>query len=485
MAKLLGIDVGTSSAKAVLFDSDQHAIIATAGQEYPIQRPAPDKAEQDPIDWWRAAEASVREVTADHNDIAAIGLTGQMHGGPFLNEAGEGVHPAIIWPDTRSSEQVTQLLEAVGHSDYPAITGTLPAVGFMAPTLMWLAAHLPDVLDRTHKILFPKDYIHYRLTGAMTTDPSDAAASGLFDVRAGDWSQPILDAVHIDRRLLPDVRPSHTTRPLTAEAASALGLPAGIPVAAGCADQPAQALCNGIVAPGTVSITVGSGGQVFNLLTDVQTDPRVHVFNHAVPGTYYALGAILSAGLSLRWLRDLLGVADYAELSAAAADVPAGADGLTFLPYLTGERTPHMDPHARGAFVGLSSYHGRGHLARAIMEGVAFAMRQAVDITQSVGSPAQVVVGSGGAVETPLWRAILTVVIGLPLHKSVMRELPGVGPAVLAGVGAGVYADFAEVGERFGTYGDASTPDVQRQRLYDALYHQFVALYPALKSVTG
>jgi xylulokinase len=485
MATLLGIDIGTSSAKAVLFDSDRHTLIATAGQEYPIHRPAVDKAEQNPHDWWNAVAASVQQVTAGHKDIAAIGLCGQMHGGPLLNTRGEVVHPAVIWPDGRSSQQVQQLLDAVGPENYPTITGTLPAVGFMAPTLMWMQQHTPDVLTLAHKLLFPKDYIHYRLTDAMTTDPSDAAASGLFDIRAGDWSQQVIDAVNINAALLPDVRPSHAVTPLTPTAADALGLQAGIPVAAGCADQPAQALCNGIVAPGTMSITVGSGGQVFNPLTDVKTDPRIHVFNHAIPGTYYALGAILSAGLSLRWLRDLLGVDDYADLSAAAASVPAGADGLTFLPYLTGERTPHMDPHARGAFIGLSSYHGRAHMARAIMEGVAFAMRQAVEITQFVGSGAAVLVGSGGAVENPLWRSILTDVLGQPLHKSVMREQSGVGAAVLAGVGVGIYPGFDAVGERFGHYEAPTLPHAERSALYDARYIQYRSLYPALKAVTG
>ncbi|MEL7233247.1 MAG: xylulokinase, partial [Chloroflexota bacterium] len=384
MAKLLGIDMGTGSAKAVLYDAEAAQVIATANEEYPINRPAPDRAEQNPDDWWQATVNVVRQVTTDEQNIAAIGLSGQMHGGTFLNAGGEVVHPAIIWPDTRSASEVTQLLERVGHERYPQITGTLPAVGFLAPTLLWMQTHTPDVLEKTAAFLLPKDYTHYKLTGEMTSEASDAAATGLFDVEQAAWSTEIMAAMGIDPGICPRVIPSSEVMSLSQQAADDLGLKAGIPVAAGCADQPAQALGNGILAPGVVSITVGSGGQVFSPMTRVQTDSRLHVFNHAVPGTYYALGAILAAGLSLRWLRDILN-ADYAALSAEAATVPAGADGLMFLPYLNGERTPHMDPHARGGFIGLSSYHTRAHLARAVMAGVAFAVRQAGEITQELG----------------------------------------------------------------------------------------------------
>lgn len=480
MTKLLGIDIGTSSAKAALIDADTRQIITSAAQEYAIHRPAPDRAEQNPSEWWGAVQYAVRQITANHTDIAGVGFSGQMHGTVLLDDAGEVVHPAIIWADSRSSEQVSQLASAVDN--LAATTGTLPAVGFMGVTLMWLAQHAPDALTRAHRAILPKDYIHYRLTGEMTTEVTDAASTGVFDVQRGAWADDIIAAVNLPRGLFPDVLASHEPRPLTDAAAAALGLPAGIPVVAGCADQPAQALANGIVAPGVVSVTVGSGGQVFAPLANFRTDARLHVFNHAVPGVYYALGATLSAGLSLRWLRDTLGMTNqpdaYADLSAAAADVPPGADGLVFLPYLTGERTPHMDPHARGGFIGLSSYHTRGHLARAVMEGVAFSLRQALEITQELGGTVETVIGSGGGVESSVWRGILTDVFGVPVRKSLAKEQASVGAALLAGIGAGVYPDFAGAAQT--DYDAPTVPDDKRAAFYDGRYAQFKALYPKL-----
>lgn len=482
MTKLLGIDIGTSSAKAVLVDSDTQQIIASAAQEYPIHRPAPDRAEQNPAEWWDAVVYAVRQITAEHADIAAVGFSGQMHGTVLLDKAGEVVHPAIIWADSRSTEQVAQLAASV--NDYASITGTLPAVGFMGVTLMWLKQHAPDVLDRAHKVLLPKDYVHYRLTGEMTTEVTDAASTSLFDVQRGAWADDVLAAVDLPRALFPTVLPSHEPRSLTEEAADTLGLPPGIPVAAGCADQPAQALANGIISPGVVSVTVGSGGQVFAPLGAFRTDPRLHVFNHAVPNTYYALGAILSAGLSLRWLRDTLGMEAqtdaYAALSAEAADVPPGADGLIFLPYLSGERTPHMDAHARGGFIGLSGYHTRGHLARAVMEGVAFALRQALEITQELGGTVETVIGSGGGVESTVWRGILTDVFGVPVRKTLTTEQASIGAALLGGIGAGVYAGFDDAAQP--QYDDATKPDRSQAAFYDARYEQFKQLYPKLKT---
>ncbi len=486
MPYLLGIDIGTSSAKAVLYESETAQVIAVAGREYPVHRPAPDRAEQDPLDWWNAAVDVARQVTAEHKDIAGISLSGQMHGGVPLGSNGEIVHPAIIWADSRTAQQVKTVLERVGSERYPQITGTLPAVGFLVVTLMWLQDHLPDVLAQTHHVLMPKDYVHYRLTGNMTTDPSDAAATGLFDVANGVWSAEVIDAIGVPGGVLPEVTPSANPTPLTAQAAQALGLAAGIPVVAGCADQPAQALGNGIIAPGTVSVTVGSGGQVFAPLAEIRTDPRLHVFNHAVPGMYYALGATLSAGLSLRWLRDVLNMADsengYAKLSEQAAETSPGADGLLFLPYLSGERTPHMDPHARGAFIGLSSYHTTGHMARAVMEGVAYSMRQALEITQGLGGDVETVIGSGGAVGSPVWRRILTNVLNVPIRRSLVQEQAGVGAAVLAGVGVGVYDSFADASGRVAQHDDPTIPDAAHRALYDTRYEQFKALYHTLQA---
>jgi len=492
MPLLLGIDIGTSSAKAVLFDSDAAAVLATAGCEYPIYRPAPDRAEQDPDDWWRAVVETVRRVTAQagRNDVAGIGFSGQMHGVILLGPDGAPIHPAIIWADQRSASTCAAVVETVGAEQYLATTGTLPAAGFQGPTLLWLKRHLPQVLDRTRAVILPKDDVRRRMTGEIATDVSDAAGTGLFDVSRRAWAQEIIRRAGLPEAIFPRVLGSaEMAGRLTAPAAAELGLPAGIPVAAGCADQPAQATANGLSAPGRASVTTGSGGQVLVPLRPadgrVPTDGRLHVFNHAAPDTWYVLGAILSAGLSLRWLRGITGLegrADaYPTFSAEAAQVPLGADGLIFLPYLTGERTPHMDPLARGAFVGLGAHHTRGHLARAVMEGVAFALRQALELSLKLSGPVQTVIAAGGGAESDVWRQIQADVFGLPLRKSLLVEQAGVGAALLGGVAAGVYADLDDACARTARYGPPTEPDPARHARYDELYARFQDLYLHLK----
>lgn len=496
MTSLLGIDIGTSSAKAVLFDVETAAILASAGREYAVHRPAPDRAEQDPEDWWKASIEVVRRVIAEagRSDIAAISFSGQMHGTLLLDRANKPLAPAIIWADQRTAETSRRLAQMIGAERYTAIAGTLPAAGFMGPTLLWLAENEPKLLRKAANVILPKDYVRLKMTGRVATDVSDAAATGLFDIALKTWSPEIVAGAGLPRQILPDVVESvAVTGQLEPAAAEALGLPAGIPIVAGCADQPAQAVGNGLIAPGKASVTVGSGGQVFTPVLPavngtrhvVATDPRLHVFNHAVPGTWYILGAILSAGLSLRWLRDLTGLNGredaYPMLSAEAAGVPAGAHGLIFLPYLTGERTPHMDPLARGAFIGLNSYHGRGHLARAVMEGVAFALRDALEISLSLGGQVDIVIASGGGMESDVWRQIMADVLGLPLQRSLLIEQASVGAALLGGVGAGVYADIEEACARTVRYGPLTEPDLSRHAVYNELYAQFRALYPRLR----
>lgn len=485
MPLLLGIDIGTSSAKAVLFDADRAQVLASAGQEYPVNKPTPDRAEQNPDDWWQSTVACVRQVVAQsqQTNIAGISFSGQMHGTVFLNDRGEPLHPAIIWPDQRSKDYLQPLVQAGGGDAFVNLTGTLPAVGFMGPTLLWMQAHAPDILDQTHRVLLPKDYVRFKMTGKMTTEPSDAAGTALFDIHQGTWLTSLINKLELPAAIFPDVQPSAAVvGELTTEAAEALGLREGILVVSGAADQPAQALGNGIIAYGNVSVTLGSGGQVFapQQTGAVRTRPQVHVFNHAVPDTLYTLGAMLSAGLSLRWLRDLFHT-DYATLSVEAETIPAGCDGLLFMPYLSGERTPHMDPSARGAFIGLTSYHTRGHMARAVMEGVAYALRQT--LTVSVGSLDNLseIIGSGGGIENPLWRSMLTDVTGLPLRKSLQAEQASVGAAALAGIGVGVYTSFDNLRDRVAAYDTATDPNTALQPVYEDRYQQFVELYPRLR----
>lgn len=497
MSLLLGIDIGTSSVKAILFESDTCALIATANQEYPILKPEPDRAEHNPEDWWSASSTVVRAVTqiAGRRDIVGISLCGQMHGVAFLDQAGRSVRPAIIWADQRSSAECTDLVEQLGAETFAAIAGTLPAAGFAAPTLLWLNKHEPKTLERTQMLLPPKDYVRYRLTGEMATDASDAAATALFDVSVKAWSPEIVAAVGISRSILPPIIESAAIAgTLTRTAAEEMGLEPGIPVITGCADQPAQAFANGLIKAGKASITVGSGGQVFvpvvpaheTGIFHLPTDPRVHVFNHALPGMWYVLGATLSAGLSLRWLRNAMvmngdGKNAYETFSAEAENIPAGANGLLFLPYLTGERTPHLDPLARGTFVGLSYHHERGHLARAVMEGVAFSMREALTISMEIGGAAESVVASGGAMESRVWRQIMADVVGVPLHRTGLTETTGVGAALLAGVGSGVYETFSEACARTSRTIEITEPLSSNRTHYDELFARYVGLYPKLR----
>lgn len=493
MAYLLGIDLGTSSVKAGVFDSTNSALRAVASREYPIDKPAPDRAEQDPAAWWAATVAAVREALdrAGRVDVAAISFSGQMHGVVLLDGSGESLGPAIIWADQRSAGLVPDLVETVGAARYQAITGTLPAAGFMAVTLAWLARHDPDRLDRARRVILPKDEIRRRLTGEIATDPSDAASTALFDITARAWASEIITRAGLPDRLFPPVLESAeiagTLRP---DAADALGLRAGIPVITGCADQPAQATGNGLIAPGKGSVTIGSGGQVFLPVRrgaggQIATDARLHVFNHAVPETWYILGATLSAGLSLRWLRGITGLEGrpdaYATLSAEAAHVAPGADGLLFLPYLSGERTPHMDPLARGAFIGLNAHHTRGHLARAVMEGVTFTLRQALEISLELGGQVNTLIAAGGASESAVWRQIQADVFGVPLQKSLQSEQAAIGAAMLAGIGVGVYRDFEDACARVVRADAPTAPDPARHARYDGLYAHFCELYPRLR----
>ncbi|MDQ7025867.1 MAG: xylulokinase [Anaerolineae bacterium] len=491
MAYLLGIDIGTSTTKAVVFDSDSAKTVAvSSGHEYPIHKRQANYAEQNPDDWWQATIAAVRDVMQQLGtvELAGIGFSGQMHGTVLLNADKQVIHPAIIWADQRSSIEVAALLEPFADGEFANITGTNPAVGFMGATLLWLKTHHPTLLNDTKYAILPKDYVRLQMTGQIHSEPSDAASSALFDIRTSQWSRHIIEKVGLPYDIFPPLLSSaDVVGELTSEAAQQFGLKAGIPVVAGCADQPAQALGNGLIATGQASVTIGSGGQVFVPLSKVtQTDSRLHIFNHAVPNHWYILGAVLSAGLSLRWLRDVTGLQDntdaYAILSREAAEVDAGADGLLFLPYLAGERTPHMNPHAKGVFFGLSYHHERGHLARAVMEGVAFALRQTLQISLELGGQVDRVIASGGGLESAVWRQIVADVFGLPLHQSILTEQAGIGAALLAGVGTGIYANFEAACRPLMTYGRVSQPNTGHQALYQTRYEQFLRLYPLLQS---
>lgn len=485
---LLGIDLGTSSVKAVLIDASTARVLAVAGEEYPIHTPQPGYAEQDPFDYWRATVNAVKTLVSQAKyKVVGIGVDGQMHGTVLLDVHRKPVRPTIIWADARATDEPRHLLERVPH--WAQIAGTDPAAGFQCTTLAWLHRRDPFALQDADVVVLPKDYVRFGLTGQIATDLSDAAGTGLLDVRRGAWSTELLAAVGVKPRLMPPILASHEVAgTLTREAAAALGLPEGLPVVAGCADQPAQALGSGLL-QGVGSITIGTGGQVFipyRPTAALQTDPRLHVFNHAVPNTWYVLGATLSAGASLRWMRDVFGMTNipnaYERLSIEAGRAPIGADGLLFLPHLFGERTPHMDPMAMGAFVGLQYRHERSHIARAIMEGVAFSLRDAVRLSVALGAQVNEMVMAGGGARSAVWRQIIADVLGVPLKRSTQEEQTAVGAALLAGVGAGLYPDLPRAMQLVQHYEDATTPDPTAHAFYNDLYDQYQAAYPALRA---
>lgn len=392
--------------KCALVKTETLSIIATSSREYALNYPQAGFVEQSPEEWVNKTIEALHELTQKTGirDIRGIGFSGQMHGTVLLDSNKEVLHPAIIWADSRSGDVLGELIDTVGYDSYIKMTGTAPAVGFMGSTLLWLKHNQPELLEQTKHVLLPKDYLRFRLTGEMVTDVSDAAGTGLFDIHKGQWADRIIERAGLPRNIFPQILSAYDVAGyLSKDVAQKIGLKAGIPLVAGCADQAAQAVGNGIFSEGRMSITLGSGGQIFVPISanssQLRTDSRIHVFNHATGG-WYALGAILSAGLALRWLRNILNLTHqdnaYADLDESARIVPAGADGLVFLPYLNGTRTPHMNPSATGAFIGLTSRHTQGHLVRAVMEGVAFAIREAYEVCVSlVDSDIKTIIGAG------------------------------------------------------------------------------------------
>ncbi|MDR7416873.1 MAG: xylulokinase [Armatimonadota bacterium] len=487
----LGIDVGTTGAKAVLVDG-QGRVLASATHDYPLSVPRPGWSEQEPQAWWEATVLSIRAVLAAQDvQVDGVGLTGQMHGLVALDPKGEVLRPAILWNDQRTAEEVAWITERVGPQRVLELTGNPVLTGFTAPKICWVRRHEPQVYRRIAHVLLPKDYVRYRLTGTLATDVADASGTSLFDVRGRRWSDEMLSALEIPRSWLPDVFESPEVVGRVSEAAAGLtGLRAGVPVVAGAGDQAAQAVGAGIVRSGLLSVTIGTSGVVFAHLDAVQVDPlgRTHTFCHAVPGKWHVMGVMLAAGGSLRWLREGLGIPDwhraggdpYALMTEEAAEVPPGSEGLLFLPYLSGERTPHADPFARGAFVGLTLRHRRAHFVRSVLEGVAFGLRDSLEILRTMGlAPTQVRVSGGGA-RSALWRQILADVFGTELVTVEVTEGAAYGAALLAAVGAGAFPSVEAACDRAVRVVERTAPGPGRER-YEELYRVYVELYPRLR----
>src|SRR4051794_25750133 len=477
MSVVAGLDIGTSGVKGLALGEDG-AILARAEVGYPLSTPHPGWAEQDPEDWWRATQEVLQGLRQKAGEPAGIGLSGQMHGLVVLDDGDRVLRPAILWNDQRTAAECDEIESTLGFERLIQLTGNRALTGFTAPKLLWLRHHEPDVHERIAHVLLPKDYVRLRLTGEHAIDVADASGTLWLDVGARAWSEQVLDALEVDRAWLPRVLESPEVSGTTREG--------GIPVAAGAGDQAAGALGVGVVRPGeALSVVLGTSGVVFSSDEDFSPDPegRKHAFCHAVPGAWHSMGVMLSAAGSLRWLRDVAAAGeDFGTLTAEAERWEPGAEGLPFLPYLAGERTPHADPHARGSFTRLSLRHDRGALVRAVLEGVAYGLRDSLDLV----GPADVGRVSGGGARSDLWLRIVASVLDLPLERTAADEGAAFGAALLGGVAAGTWADPAEaVAATVRPSGARIEPVAEWVEPYREAHARFRALYPALKDSAG
>lgn len=485
----LGIDISTTGAKALLMDATG-AVVTTATTALPLSTPKPLWSEQDPHDWWNGIVASIRQALAqagaNGDDVTAIGLTGQMHGLTLLDKNGDVLRPAILWNDQRTGAQCDEIRARVGKARFIQITGNDALTGFTAPKILWVRENEPEVYAKGAHVLLPKDYVRYKLTGDYATDKAGAAGTILFDVKARDWSPEVLEKLDIPAEWMPKTHEGpEVTGVISAEAAALTGLKAGTPVVGGGGDQAAGAVGVGAVESGIVGLVLGTSGVVF-ASTDapyIEKDGLLHAFCHAVPGAWHLMGVMLSAAGSLQWHRDTLapGVG-FDDLLAPAANIPAGAEGLFFLPYLTGERTPYPDPLARAGFIGLTLRHALPHLTRAVLEGVAFGLRDSMELVKGagLGKIKQIRVSGGGA-KSPLWRQILADVIGSELVTVNTTEGGAFGAALLAAVGAGVWKTVPEACRATIKVVSATSPQPAQVKVYNDLYPLYRGLYPALK----
>jgi xylulokinase len=502
----LGIDIGTSGTKTLAID-ERGTILASATAEYPCSHPRPGWSEQDPQLWWEATEKTLQAVLAAGKfapgDVAGIGLSGQMHGSVFLDSAGEVIRPALLWNDQRTAAECAEIEERAGGREALIRMVANPALtGFTAPKLLWVRRHEPSNWDRVKQVLLPKDYIRYRLTGTFATEVSDASGTLMLDVANRRWSRELLGKLEIDPAVLPPCHESPDVSATVSDLGSkATGVPNGTPVVGGGGDQPAGAVGNGIVRQGVVSATMGTSGVVFAHADQLGFDPRGRLQRgcHAVPGAWHVMGVVLSAGGSFQWFRNELGKAEvvlakeqgidpYYLLTAEAALAGPGAEGLFFLPYLTGERTPHFDPDAKGGWIGLTVRHGRPHMIRAVLEGATFAMRDSLELIREMGVEIGQVRLSGGGARNPLWRQIQADIYGSDVHTLNSSEGPAFGAALLAQVGTGEFATVPEACDATIRTVESTTVDPRVKTFYDQAYAIYRKLYldlrESLRSIT-
>ncbi len=483
----VGIDVSTTASKALVMD-EQGSMIAVQSHPHSLSTPRPLWSEQDPEDWWRASSQAIRDVLKQipPEQVAAIGLTGQMHGLTALDAGGRPLRPAILWNDQRSGPQCHTITERVGAKHLYELIGTIMLPGFTAPKIVWVHDHEPEIFAEIAHVLLPKDYVRFKLSGAYVTDVADGSGFALMDIRNRTWSDEMLAACGIARAWLPELCESpDVSAYVSEEGAAATGLKVGTPIVGGAGDQPATGVGSGIVAKGQVSMTIGTSGVAYAISDRYSPEPdgRLHTFCGPIPGTWFHMGVMLSAAGSLRWLHDELAPnVSYDDLNRQVESVVRGSLGLLFAPYLTGERNPHPDPYARGAFVGLTLRHGLAHMARAVMEGVAFGMRDLLELLRSLGLDPQRAVVSGGAVNSAVWSQLMTDIAGIPLYTINTTEGAAFGAAILASVGAGAWPDVATACNQLVRPVDEMQPDPAGVAEYERLYPTFRQLYPALQA---
>lgn len=484
----IGIDVSTTASKTLVIDT-QGKVVACQTAAHPLSTPYPLWSEQNPQDWWSATCATLREVlkTIPAEHITAIGLTGQMHGLVTIDQHGYPLRPAILWNDQRSSEQCEKITRQLGADFITQHLGSILLPCFITPKLLWLKENEPEIYKKIAHILLPKDYIRFRLSGEYATDVADGSGLGLMDIKKRAWSDILISAADIPEHWLPSLHESqHICAWVNAAAAAETGLKIGTPIVAGAGDQPAQGIGSGIVEPGAASLAVGTSGVMFSVTDQYKPDPqgRLNTFCHAVPNQWFYMGVTMSAAGSMRWLRDMLAPNTYyAALDKQAALIRHGADGLLFAPYLSGERHPHSDPFARGAWVGLTLRHGLAHMTRAVMEGVAFSLRDLLELLHLLGIHPSDLMISGGAANSSLWKKIIAEVMGLPLYTVNSNEGAALGAAILAAVGVKAWPDVFSACNDLIKKHNSEIPQPEGIAAYQKLYPLYRKLYPSLREI--
>ena len=488
----LGMDVGTSGTRAVLVNEQGHIVSSASEDHAPFRTPHPGWAEQDPEDWWRAAliaiKAAIAAAPMPHEPIAAIGLTGQMHGAVLLDKDGAVLRPSLIWCDTRTQPQCDWLTNELGYERLIDLTCNPALPNFTLTKLLWVKQHEPEIFAKTAHILCPKDYVRFRLTGTYATDVQEASGTLLLDVTHRRWSTEVARAAGIPESWLPELFESQQIcAKISPQAAALTGLTGGTPVVAGAGDQGAGAIGMGILEPGSVSATLGTSGVVFAATAAPIKDPkgRLHTFCHAVPGRWHVMGVTQSAGLSLRWLKETFFAGDdYDSLSASAANVPPGSQGLEYAPYLLGERTPHLDPIVRAAFTGISTNHTAAHFVRAVLEGVAYSLQDTFTLFSELNIPVKGIRLGGGGARGPLWREIQAAVYGHAVEVLTAEEGGAFGAALLAGVGAGAWPNLELACAAAITVAQTIKPNPAWQATYAVAYKRWRNLYPAIATLS-